>query len=243
MKKLLLVVCLTLGVLFSYAQNSNAGATSSDQSKSSTKLKFNPTPSSKYLAGFTIGYLSEQYVSRYSDYYDSYYGSRNYGRKYKFPVTSADDGIRYTPALQLGFEILPEFKYGIGIRTGVLFDLGLYHSSRYKYTTGFFGLNVPLQISYRYEIIKDLSVFFRTGPTFNFLIVNFYRSGSHSGSAVYDTNYFDCLWAIAGGVRWKMLQLSIGGEFGLNSHGGYYKLNKPIMVSFSILFGKRPKDK
>ena len=192
----------------------------------SSKIKFNPTPSSKYIVGLTFSYVSQQYIA-----YDK-------EDKYKEKISLIIGNSIYTPTFEFGLDILPEFKYGIGIRTGLLFNLGIERSYYESYFLSF-GVNVPLHLSYRYEIVKDFSLFLRMGPTFNF---NVGWVKTDDGSGNFEGRVFDCLWAINGGLRYKRFQLSVGGEFGMNSRGdSWYVVHfrKPIILSFTILLGKK----
>ena len=202
----------------------------------SSKIKFNPTPSSKYIVGLTFGYVSQQYIETYIE---EDYG---YGKKYKGKYSLMNINSIYTPTLEFGLDILPEFKYGIGIRTGLLLNLGIergssYYEGSYYYLS--FGVNIPLHLSYRYEIVKDFSLFLRMGPTFNF---NVGWVNTDDDSGIFEDKVFDCLWAITGGLRYKRFQLSIGGEFGMNSRGDSWDVvhfRKPVILSFTILLGKK----
>ena len=46
------------------------------------------------------------------------------------------------------------------------------------------------------------------------------------------------LWGVGGGVRWKGLQLMLGGDWGLTKIVDNYdvKLNKPFFITVSYLF-------
>ncbi len=196
---------------------------STNNKNTSSKIKFNPTPSSKFIAGFVIGYISQQW---------------KYGNYYKIGLI--DGYSSSTPTLEFGLEFLPDFKYGIGFRTGLLIDMGFKAGTDYV----LYECNIPLHLSYRYEFFKDFSLFFRMGPTFNFRIG--YYSIEEDDGIFYpeeEVSYFDCLWAVTGGIRYKRFQVSIGGEFGLNKYlidwDYYLKLKKPIVLSLSILLGKR----
>lgn len=226
-RKFLFAFALTLLVCVAkYTQAAN---------ESISKIKFNATPSSKFIGGFVVGYASQQWI--YQDIND--YGSPI---RVKYPLDNTSSRL-YTPTFMLGVDFYPEFKYGIGLRTGFLFDFLYYYKKSEQSNTIIGGLNIPLHLSYRYEIIKDFSLFFQTGPTFNILAISQFQ-GHHN--PYYEHYSFNALWAVTGGVRYKRFQLSVGGEFNLSTivFGGYHyssyiKLKKPIVLSFSILFGQR----
>lgn len=123
------------------------------------------------------------------------------------------------PTIQTGFHWSPEFKNGIGLYTGLFYeycpeDLGSGHT-----------LSIPLRIQYRYDIIKDLSIIAYIGPSFDLIFGGF---------------FFNPLFGGGVGVRWKSLQLSLGGDCGLINllpgESEEYYLHKPINISISYLF-------
>lgn len=201
------------------ASKKHKNITKEESSDSIHSKKSYLTPSSMYIAGVSVGYVSQYH------HYNSYANAS------------------YESTLNIGLEILPDFKYGIGLRTGALFDFGfvyvkspLWHEPIFNnYWKKSFGINVPLHLSYRFEIVKDFSLFLRTGPTFNFTIAVW---NNNFNEGLLRRDFFDCLWAISGGVRYKMFQLSVGGEVGLTTNNSKIRLNKPIVLSFSVLFGK-----
>ena len=224
--------------------NSNAAVNNSVQR--SGGLKFNPQPQGKKRTfGISIGYTSKQMVE----------GSE------KMPWVNAEYMMtgkekESSPALKVGLYWAPEFKYGIGIQTGLYYEM-----SSSKFTdNGEYGdgislkcsehtLSIPLRIQYRYEIIKDLSVFLYTGPSFDISMAYTATIGADGYSEkinMYDKENgfiepykrFNMLWGVGGGVRWKGLQLMLGGDWGLTKIVDNYdvKLNKPFFITVSYLF-------
>ena len=110
-------------------------------------------------------------------------------------------------------------------------------------------LSIPVRVQYRYEIIPDLSVFIYTGPSFDIsLAYNATAEMSAMGISesekdnLYndsDNNQFHLMWGVGAGVRWKFLQLNIGGDWGLTplykSESGTH-LNKPFHITLSYRF-------
>ena len=224
--------------------NSNAAVNNSVQR--SGGLKFNPQPQGKKRTfGISIGYTSKQMVE----------GSEKMAWvNAEYMMTGKEK--ESSPALKVGLYWAPEFKYGIGIQTGLYYEM-----SSSKFTdNGEYGdgislkcsehtLSIPLRIQYRYEIIKDLSVFLYTGPSFDISMAYTATLGGDGYSEkinMYDKENgygykrFNMLWGVGGGVRWKGLQLMLGGDWGLTNiykdDPWKTKLNKPFSISLTYLF-------
>lgn len=169
------------------------------------------------------------------------------------------DGQKSSPSFQIGFSWSPEFRYGIGLQTGIFYELSV---DSYSISETIMGesissklkldehtLSIPVRVQYRYEIIPDLSVFIYTGPSFDIsLAYNATAEMSAMGISerekenLYndsDNNQFHLMWGAGAGVRWKFLQLNIGGDWGLTP---LYKsessahLNKPFHITLSYRF-------
>lgn len=221
------------------------------------KIHFNPQPSDNYWFAFTLGYVMRK--NQMSEDGMSAKGSFLLGRQ-----------NHSTPAMRFGMTMNPTFKYGIGLRTGLFLEYSREKvSGEYDYILDFedvdatitandITLSIPLQISYRYEIIKDLSVMFYTGPIFDFgayqnVRLNGYVDGrgntDYKSGNLYGKKYFDkyvgfnCLWGIGAAVQWKRLRLDLGGDFGIRNKGIDYeydddvsiKWNKPFYITLSLM--------
>lgn len=169
---------------------------------------------------------------------------------------SGDSKAKQSAALQVGLTWAPEFRYGIGIQTGLFYEMS--YQSKTISEAGITAtssmsdhtLSVPLRVQWRYEIVPDWSVFVYTGPSFDIGVGGkTTQSGEVFGESVsleesvYDTEYgfrrFNMLWGVGAGVRWKFLQLRIGGDWGLlniNRLDEKVTLNKPLHVTLSYLF-------
>lgn len=213
--------------------------------KSSCKLKFNPQPSDNYVWGLTFGYVSKQIKSN--------------GYTFGYGEVYLDEGKSFTPALRFGITANPNIKYGIGIRTGLFLEYAhdSYKEHSYeKYDLHDITLSLPLQVSYRYEIIKNLSVMFYTGPIFEFgalLQVNSkYRGETYKSENFYkyegmllagddEEKYsgFNCLWGIGAAIQWSRLRLDVGGDFGMVKRVPVDEsvfTNKPVYVTLTTFF-------
>ena len=193
------------------------------------KLKFNPTPQGrKRPFGISIGYTSKQYSSLILP-------------KFKQDLTE-NNGT--TSALMLGLYWAPEFKYGIGIQTGLYYEMAADSYTSYdeyyneaKSHISLHTLSVPLRFQYRYEFIRDLSVFLYTGPSFDIHLA-YLNDGENIFNGDSSWNRFQVLWGVGAGVRWKGIQLMMGGDWGLMpiAKDWPWKLNKPFFISLSYLF-------
>ena len=219
------------------AEPKGQGTVSSGSGDRTGKLKFNPTPQGrKRPFGISIGYTSKQLALG----------------PLKWPMLGEGLEKSSTPTLMLGFYWAPEFKYGIGIQTGLYYELAAYNGTYTDYDDYYnevetklneseHTLSIPLRVQYRYEIIRDLSVFLYTGPSFDIHLARLSNFGGeteddYKGNS--DLNRFQMLWGVGAGVRWKGLQLMMGGDWGLTniSKGEAIKVNKPFFISLSYLF-------
>lgn len=209
-----------------------------DTTSKSNALKFNPEPSDKRTFGLSLGYASKRVVLSDGDKKVGYLGD-------------------YEPCFQFGFLAQPEIKYGIGIKTGLNFEIG--HETKEKHENQIrlidLSLSLPVQVSYRYEIIKNLSIFIYTGPVFDFGVYmaiaegaspysdsqNFYTKGGLYKESGYTG--FNCLWGIGAGIQYCGLRLTIGGDFGMvnlsESSSEPIKLNRPFMISLAYMFNNK----
>ena len=232
----------------SAASNAPADQPVQAQKEGKFKLQFNPQPSDKYWCGLTVGYMSKNMQS-------SYMRSKAQGSF----IMGEENAV--TPAMRVGLTMNPTFKYGIGLRTGIFMEYGREVLKDEAETprgdiTDLVGhditLSVPLQLSYRYEIIPKLSVMLYTGPIFDFGAFctvtyngdtyekeNIYAYDFYTGNSGYSG--FNCLWGIGAGVQWDRLRLDIGGDFGMvnkypSGEGITLNWNKPVYVTLTCFF-------
>lgn len=80
-----------------------------------------------------------------------------------------DEDKKTSATLRVGFQWAPEFRYGIGIQTGIYYEMSTTSRTIYELSLSAseHTLSLPLRLQYRYEIIPDLSVFVYTGPSFD----------------------------------------------------------------------------
>lgn len=195
-------------------------------------ITFNPEPlTANRPFGVSVGYVSKQMS------YD--------GEKAAW-VNVSDKEKSTSSAFQVGFSYSPEFRYGIGLQTGLYYELSAssYSEEGVKVSADEHTLSIPLRVQYRYEIIPDFSVFLYTGPSFD-ISVAYNMTASYDGEKesmnMYEDseiNRFNMLWGVGAGFRWKGLQLRLGGDWGLTSLSKDYDifLSKPFNISISYLF-------
>ena len=159
-----------------------------------------------------------------------------------------DGAIKTNPSLKAGLYWAPEFKYGIGLQGGVYYEWSTYVSpsdALYSIEISEHTVSFPLRVQYRYEILKDLSVFAYTGPSFDVSVE--YKTTVSAGDmkeTLYeygedsDLRRFNLLWGVGIGVRYNCVQLMMGGDWGLIdiSKSTPAKLNKPFFVTLSYVF-------
>ena len=224
--------------------------------KSNNKFTFNPTPSDNYWFAFTLGYVMR----------NNQISNQSLKEKRSFLLDRVNHS---SPAVQFGMTMNPTFKYGIGVRSGIFMEY-----TRETHVGEFNGfleweygdaeiaanditLSVPLQLSYRLEVIKDLSLMFYTGPVFDFgafqnvQVKGFVEGKDNVKDAtknLYGGNYYDkyigfnCLWGVGAAVQWKLLRLDIGGDFGIQNKGTDLGIddqlnvnwNKPFYITLSV---------
>lgn len=161
-----------------------------------------------------------------------------------FPWCGIGDLARSSsPAWTVGLYWAPEFKYGLGIQTGVYADFA---TCTYDDISLFdCNLSVPLRVQYRYAILSNLSVFVFTGPGFDMgLAYNVDMDGHpEDGFSLYDTadiSRFNLTWGIGAGLRWNGLQIMFTSDWGLlnvlKDSKDRVRLNKPFGVSIAYNF-------
>lgn len=183
------------------------------------------------------------------------------------PVTKTGKASRRlnSPALRVGFHWSPEFKYGLGLYTGIFYEMS-YASARivenkydynkfYDITSCDHSLSIPFRFQFRYEFIKDLSAFIYTGPSLDISLS--YKRKIHMSDDLGDGNTdrykdmeddmheaeglkpFNLLWGVGGGFRYKGLQFTIGADWGaldISSQEEPIYLNKPLHLTISYVF-------
>ena len=158
---------------------------------------------------------------------------------------------KQSASLQVGLTWSPEFKYGVGIQTGVYYELSYENASSgpgFSTTLSDHTLSIPLRVQWRYEIVPDWSVFVYTGPSFDVGLAGNTKNYVDAikepvtNTAMYGSAYkrFNMLWGIGAGVRWKFLQLRVGGDWGMLNISTYddevTHINKPFHVTLSYMF-------
>ena len=197
------------------------------------KIAFNPEPSDNRPFGISVGLVTKQM----SD------GSTKIPWMMLDQIATGRMNKKSSPSFQIGFSWSPEFRYGIGLQTGIFYELSADSYKRYYIKIDEHTLSIPLRVQWRYEIIRDLSLFIYTGPSFDIgLVYNIKERGRKIDAYKHidsDFSRFHMMWGVGAGVRWKFLQLNIGGDWGLTplykSESGAH-LNKPFHITLSYRF-------
>ena len=228
MKKHLLLLAFAAAAVLPASAQSEQTVTLSSQSgekenvttaKTTGSLdeKFKP---SKYIVGFTVGYVTKQIHETTS------------GIRMRSSLFLQDPG-KMTHALRAGFSINPIFKYGLGFRTGVYMEYArelsrknalLTQNNKYKYEMQDITMSVPVQFACRLGD-DDFSVMLYTGPVFDFGVwerLDITEVASNK-TVMNEDNYksgntyegFNALWGVGAGIQYSRFRLDIGGEFGM----------------------------
>ena len=188
-------------------------------------IQFNPEPLTGNRAlGISVGVVTKQLTQgdikmpwMYLDY------------------LTGDSKAKQSAALQVGLTWSPEFRYGIGLQTGLFYEMS--YQSKTMGTEGIsvsgslsdHNLSIPLRVQWRYEIVPDWSVFVYTGPSFDIGVGGkFKQSAEAMGESVateesiYDPEYgfkrFNMLWGVGAGVRWATGDSSTSTAWTRRSH-------------------------
>ena len=152
-----------------------------------------------------------------------------------------------TSVFQFGFTIIPEFKSGVGIKTGIHFEFAhdqiIYYEDYYSESIqGFFlGAYIPINIQFRHELSNGLSLLAYTGPTLHYGAIIYTDEDLDIGT----TNHiFGCQYSFGAGVQFNSFQFRVTTNFPfLQLHvNDYYeehfaiKVKNPVTFSFSYLF-------
>lgn len=202
-------------------------------------------PSEKRNFGLTMGWTTKQF--KYKEGGETEKGS--------IGQLLGGDEKNMTHGFSFGFLANPTFKYGLGVRTGLIFE---YYHEKYTgenpsnwnagdYTAHLhdFNFSIPAQLSFRMEVARDFSLLIYTGPVFDLGVYGFTKIEDEKSDNLYGKDVwsdkwegFNCLWGIGGGLQYKFLRLDVGGEFGMMEKFGVdnLKLNKPIYINLAFMF-------
>ena len=121
---------------------------------------------------------------------------------------------------QLGFTIVPEFKSGVGIQTGVHFEFAMGYSDIYL------GLQIPIRLQYRYEFPAGFSLLAFTGPNLYYGLYDYW--------GIVDGN-LGSNWSFGAGVQYKGLQARVHTDVVVWQFG-QPRIRSPFTFSLSYLF-------
>lgn len=214
-----------------------------------TPISFNPIPTDNRLFGINLGYMIKD-VRRTGS------SIRNYSLFGKRGEACS--------AFQLGLVVQPEIKYGIGIKTGINFEIG-HEIGAYGITNQLelidLNLSIPVQLSYRMEVYKGLSVMVFTGPTFDFGLYASEKIGGtryancenlyqYTDRGYKDYQGFNCLWAIGAAIQYKGLRFTIAGDYGMYKENKFCEqynywayVDKPLVLSLGYMFNTEKSKK
>lgn len=216
------------------AKKDKIAVAKSPQTTVQNKTKRNLTPSDRTLMGVSVGFALRQ--------------------------TDIQEGPKtryvFMPTYQLGYIFQPEFKYGLGVKTGVDFEFGGNNEYRSKQSIINISMSIPLQGSYRCEWSNGLSTLFYTGPIFDFGMLMKIKVGAQPYSEAYnlysDGYYggyegFNCLWGFGIAAQHNRWRFAFDAGVGIvhTIYGGYryFSINgfnhKPMTLSIAYMFNRK----
>ncbi len=168
---------------------------------------FSFEPSTNPWVGFTVGYVSSQVKISDGNETDKFglFGETKLDKETKKDIKEMEkEGYKvnypdrnYSTGLQVGLTFNPEFVYGIGLKTGLLYECAIYnysssyskkdYSEKSSSVDSDHAMSIPLQISWRVEVYDELSLFLYTGPVFD-IHLGQYSHSSYSAKDD-DANY------------------------------------------------------
>lgn len=216
------------------AKKDKIAVAKSPQTTVQNKTKRNLTPSDRTLMGVSVGYGLKQMPNDYPSCIIS--------------------------TCQLGYIVQPEFKYGLGIKTGANLEIGS-GDGYYLHSILDVNISIPLQASYRCEWFKGFSTLFYTGLIFDFGVLHKIKMDAQPYSLATNlcNNYggyegFNCLWGFGLAMQYKGWRFAFDTSIGMlykyfSAPSGYlpyeyydYKdyghglMHKPMTLSIAYMF-------
>lgn len=152
-----------------------------------------------------------------------------------------------TSVFQFGFTIIPEFKSGVGIQTGIHFEFAhdqiIYYEDYFSESiqSYFIGAQIPINLQYRYEFQKGVSLLAYSGPSLHYGAIIYTDEDWNSET----TNHvFGCQWSFGGGIQINGFQFRVTTNLPLLQFyvDEYFdeqlsvKVKNPVTFSLSYLF-------
>lgn len=201
--------------------------------------------------GFSIGYVSKQWVYKIDNSVEKY---------------GIWDGTENVEGVQLGLRIEPLFKGGFGINTGIFYEYYYSQSGTntakytdvdryYNYTSDFseHSIHVPIDLEYRFNFSRHFNLFFYGGASIDYGIFSEITSTEegdtqpyYTDDNVYDLSDYDypvrfnASLDLGGGIRINRIQINAGvslGKINISRRSNYIvNQNKNIIVDLSYMF-------
>lgn len=189
--------------------------------------------------GVTLGYVQKQMVTDGN------------GEKLKENGVWPDGEDKWLHGFQVGVRIQPCFSFGLGISTGIFYELYLSSNDDYDYKNfQEHNIVVPVHALFRLPFSKECAMSLEAGLGFNYAVYGAYTGdGLESVTDFYgEPSYakrFNMSADIGLGIRYKFLQLNIMYAKGISNHGSYdtvgsgYTTNiNKLSIGLSYVFGK-----
>lgn len=181
--------------------------------------------------GLSVAYVSKWWSGKYD------------GQSYRMNCWGDDAAMS---GIQIGVPVQPIFGYGLGLSTGLFYEI---YFSSYSYSDRSYeemDLYIPVHLIFRLPIANEFSIFVNGGIGMDFglsakLKEDGYEDYKLSFGEEDMQNMFNLSGEFGGGVQYKAFQLSANYSMGLLDHGsfadGFDKITQnKLAISLSVLF-------
>lgn len=192
--------------------------------------------------GFSVGYVQKQWIQKS-------------GKKtHKWGAWNDENST--LKGIQTGLRYEPQFKYGLGLSTGLYWEYYRSKSGEIYNNDRIYNehsLYLPLHFKYNWNLSRNFSLFAETGPSFDYGLttsISIFEKGENEPSfqinEIYenpDLGYphkrFNASFDFGAGLRWGPMQLNVGTGLGLlnisSAPGIKVRQNKPLTASLSYM--------
>ncbi|MGN0036381.1 MAG: PEGA domain-containing protein [Bacteroidaceae bacterium] len=188
--------------------------------------------------GFAVSYISKQFVTSGDGY------------QLKEDLWGRKD--RRMHGMQMGLHFQPCFSFGLGLYTGLFYELYMSLNDDYDYNQFTeHSMYIPLHLFYRIPFSRKVALFIHGGVGMDCGLYARFKDTSDSNSEPYEDYYGEDGWPkrvnfsaeVGGGLRLGPIQLHADYSKGLNDHkfyseyGNYKTIQKKLSIGISYVFG------
>lgn len=176
-------------------------------------------PRTSCPVGLQVGFVTKRYTT-------------TFGPDDRFRENLWGEEGRFMNGIQMGLTVQPTSYYGVGFRTGFLYELYFANGNAVR-DLGYnrfteHDLYIPLDIAYNFSVANSADINLYTGVGLNTTLAGVYRSWGRHGRTDYqrygDYDYPDrvnAMWEIGADVRIDHFRLGMTYGLGLNDQGFY----------------------